>query len=65
MAKKYSPLLYTQKKGYRFKNSDDGKKILPEIRQKKKLSKPRQEMRKFIDEKGFVHLCSFRPGRPS
>jgi len=37
MANKYSPLLYTQSKGYHFKQSDDGKKILPEIRQKKKI----------------------------
>ena len=56
MAKKYSPLLHTQTKGHKFKQSEDGKKILPEIRQKKKITKPKLEMRRFIDEKGFVHL---------
>ena len=39
MAKKYSPLLHTQTKGHKFKQSEDGKKILPEIRQKKKITK--------------------------
>ncbi len=57
MAKKYSPLLYAQSKGYHFKQSDDkSKKFLTEIRQKKKLTRPKQPMRTFVDEKGFVHL---------
>lgn len=56
MAKKYSPLLHTQKKGHKFKQSEDGKKILPEILEKKNLKRPHKAMREFIDEKGFVHL---------
>ena len=56
MANKYSPLLYTHKKGAKFKSSEDGKKILPEIRHKKEIKRPHEEMRKFINEKNFVHL---------
>jgi DNA polymerase-3 subunit alpha len=56
MTNKYSPLLYSLKKGYKFKSSEDGKKILPEIRKKLTLRRPRHAMREFIDEKNFVHL---------
>ncbi len=56
MPNKYSPLLHTQKKGYKFKQSEDGKKILPEIRVRKTLKRPHAQMRNFIDEKNFVHL---------
>ena len=57
MSKKYSPLLHTQKKGYKFKQNDDKKKsLIAEIRKPKAVVRPRQEMRKFIDEHGFVHL---------
>ena len=56
MANKYSPLLYTHKKGAKFKSSEDGKKILPEVRHKKAIHRPHEEMRKFINEKNFVHL---------
>ena len=56
MPNKYSPLLHTYKKGYKFKQSEDGKKIVPEIRIKKSVKRPHLEMRKFIDEQNFVHL---------
>ena len=56
MTNKYSPLLYTQKNGYKFKQSEDGKRILTEIKQKKVVIRPRHAMREFIDEKNFVHL---------
>ena len=56
MTNKYSPLLYSHKKGAKFKSSEDGKKILPEIKHKKNLKRPHEEMRKFINEKNFVHL---------
>ena len=56
MPNKYSPLLHSQKKGYKFKQSEDGKKIVPEIRIKKSVKRPHLEMRTFIDEKNFVHL---------
>ena len=56
MTNKYSPLLYSYKKGYKFKSSEDGKKILPEVRKKKELVRPRHAMREFIDEKNFIHL---------
>ena len=56
MPNTYSPLLHTQKKGYKFKQSEDGKKILPEIRVRKTLKRPHAQMRNFIDEKNFVHL---------
>ena len=56
MTKKYSPLLYTHKKGHKFASSEDGKKILPAIIQKKAVVRPRKAMRNFIEEKNFVHL---------
>ncbi len=56
MNKKYSPLLYTHVKGVKFKSSEDGKKIIDEIRIKKNVRRPRSEMRKFIEEKNFIHL---------
>ena len=56
MANKYSPMLHTQTKGRKFKQSEDGKKILPEVVVRKNLKRPHAEMRSFIDEKGFVHL---------
>ena len=55
MPNKYSPLLHTQKKGYKFKQSEDGKKILPEIRVRKTLKRPHAQMRSFVDEK----ICIF------
>ena len=48
--------LYSETKGYKFKSSEDGKKILPEIRVRKTLKRPHAQMRNFIDEKNFVHL---------
>ena len=52
-----SPLCYTQTKGYKFKQNDDKKKsLITELRLKKIAHRPKLEMRKFIDEKGFVHL---------
>ena len=56
MANKYSPLLYKLTKGYKFKQSEDGKKIVPEIRLRKNLTRPKKAMRSFIDEKNFIHL---------
>ena len=56
MPNKYSPLLHTYKKGYKFKQSEDGKKIVPELRVNKSVKRPHLEMRTFIDEKNFVHL---------
>ncbi|MBO5344394.1 MAG: PHP domain-containing protein, partial [Clostridia bacterium] len=56
MANKYSPLLYKLTKGYKFKQSEDGKKIVPEIRLKKNVTRPKKAMRSFIDEKNFIHL---------
>ncbi len=56
MQNKYSPLLYTYQKGAKFGQSEDGKKILPELRIKKSLKRPHLAMRTFIDEKNFVHL---------
>ena len=56
MPNKYSPLLHTYKKGYKFKQSEDGKKIVPELRIKKNVKRPHLEMRTFVDEKNFVHL---------
>ena len=56
MANKYSPLLYTWKKGHKFKQSEDGKKILPEVVVCKNIHRPKNEMRTFVDEKNFVHL---------
>lgn len=56
MTNKYSPLLYSLKNGYKFKSSEDGKKILPEVLKKRKLVRPRHAMREFINEKNFVHL---------
>ncbi len=53
---KLSPLLWTQTKGYKFKQSEDKKKILPEIRKELVVHRPKKAMREFIDEKGFVHL---------
>ncbi len=54
MKNKYSPLLHTQKSGRKFKQ--EGKNLVVEVLRRKSLRRPRQEMRKFIDEKGFVHL---------
>ena len=56
MPNKYSPLLHTYKKGYKFKQSEDGKKIVPELHVKKNVKRPHLEMRNFVDEKNFVHL---------
>ena len=54
---KLSPFLWTQTKGYKFKQNDDKKKsLIAEIRKPLKVHRPKEEMRKFIDEKGFVHL---------
>lgn len=53
---KLSPLLWTQSKGYKFKQSEDKKKILPEVRKEMNVHRPKRAMREFIDEKGFVHL---------
>lgn len=53
---KLSPLLWTQTKGYKFKQSEDKKKLLPEIRKELVVHRPKKAMREFIDEKGFVHL---------
>jgi len=56
MTNKFSPLLYTLKKGRKFKSSDDGKKILPEVLVKKSLRRPKNAMRTFVNEQNFVHL---------
>ena len=56
MNKKYSPLLYSQKSGYKFKTDEKGKKLLPEILIKKQVVRPRLAMRTFILEENFVHL---------
>lgn len=56
MQNKYSPLLYKQKSGYKFKTDEKGKNLLPETFIKKHLVRPRKPMRTFIDEKNFVHL---------
>ena len=56
MPNKYSPLHHSQKKGYKFKQSEDSKKIVPEIRIKKSVKRPHLEMRTFIDEQNFIHL---------
>ena len=54
---KLSPSEYIQKKGYKFKQGEDKKKsLLTEIRKEMTVQRPRLAMRKFIDEKGFVHL---------
>ena len=54
---KLSPFLWTQTKGYKFKQNDDKKKsLIAEIRKPVTVCRPKEEMRKFIDEKGFVHL---------
>lgn len=56
MKNKYSPLLHTQTKGKKFATDEKGKKFLTCVLKKKNLVRPRQAMRSFIDEKGFVHL---------
>ena len=56
MNKKYSPLLYSQKKGYKFKTDEKGKKLLPEVLIKKEVRRPKLPMRTFILEENFVHL---------
>ena len=58
MPNKLSPLLYDYKKGFKFKDVQEGKKIklVPVITHKKAITKPKQPMRKFIDEKNFIHL---------
>lgn len=56
MSKKYSPLLYTLKKGGKFKLDEKGKKYLPELFLRKNLVRPRLSMREFIEENNFVHL---------
>ena len=56
MANKILPSLYTQSKGYKFKSSEDKKKILPEIRTQKVCKRTHSALRSFVDEKGFVHL---------
>ena len=54
---KLSPLLWTQTKGYKFKQTEDKKKsLITEMRKVQAVHRPKLEMRKFIDEKGFVHL---------
>lgn len=53
---KYSPLLYTRKKGGNFKLDEKGKNFLTELFLRKKIFRPRQEMRTFIEENNFVHL---------
>ena len=56
MANKILPSLYTQNKGYKFKSSEDKKKILPEVRAEKVYKRTHSALRSFVDEKGFVHL---------
>lgn len=60
MPNKLSPLLYDYKKGFKFEEVKDGKKVklVPVITNKKSLTKtkPRLPMRNFIDEKNFIHL---------
>ena len=57
---KLSPESYTQAKGYKFKQGEDKKKsLLTELRLHKEVCRPRLAMRKFIDEKGFVHSKQF------
>ena len=56
MKNKYSPLLYTQKAGNKFKLDEKGKKLLPQIYLKRNLVRPRKPMRTFINEKNFIHL---------
>lgn len=56
MKNKYSPLLYTQKAGNKFKLDEKGKKLLPQIYLKRNLVRPRKPMRTFISEKNFIHL---------
>lgn len=54
---KLSPLLWTQKKGYKFKQEGEKKKTwIAELRKCLNVHKPKKAMRSFIDEKGFVHL---------
>ena len=58
MPNKLSPLLYDYKKGFRFDEVKEGKKVklVPVITHKKAITKPKQPMRKFVDEKNFIHL---------
>ncbi len=58
MPNKLSPLLYDYKKGFKFEDVKEGKKVklVPVITHKKAITKPKQPMRKFIDEKNFIHL---------
>lgn len=54
---KLSPLLWTQKKGYKFKQEGEKKKTwIAELRKSLNVHRPKKAMRSFIDEKGFVHL---------
>ena len=53
---KFSPLLYSQTKGYKFGTDEKGKKLLPEIRKRKNVRRPKIAMRLFVNEKNFVHL---------
>ncbi len=58
MANKLSPLLYDFKKGFKFEEIKEGKKVklVPVLREKKLYKKPQNQMRSFIDEKNFIHL---------
>ncbi|MBQ8452003.1 MAG: DNA polymerase III subunit alpha [Clostridia bacterium] len=56
MASKILPSEYSKTNGKQFVLSDDGKKYLSNIFAFKKVTKPRNAMRSFINEKGFVHL---------
>lgn len=54
---KLSPLLWKQTNGYKFKQEGEKKKVwVAELRKKMNVHRPKQAMRSFIDEKGFVHL---------
>ncbi len=54
---KLSPLLMSQTKGYKFKQTDDKKKsLITELKKQMSVHRPKLAMRKFVEEKGFVHL---------
>lgn len=53
---KYSPLLYSYKKGKAMARTEDDKGFLPERLASKSLRRPHLPMRDFIEEHNFVHL---------